>query len=134
MLGKPLTPDDMIKIVRAAGLTDSDIRHMKNIGMLSKIGAYEAHKRPWLAEGCLRSTWYSRRKSAREREALAAVAARSQAMFERDLDRCALAHAVMAREHQRSPCRYWNSVNLKKVSREYRTNEIVDADDDNVIR
>jgi len=36
-----------------------------------------------LAEGISRSTWYRRCKAAREREALAAAAARSQAMFER---------------------------------------------------
>jgi len=38
-------------------------------------------QRPWLAEGISRSTWYRRRKAAREREDLAARAARSQAMF-----------------------------------------------------
>jgi hypothetical protein len=61
-------------------------------------------QRPWLAEGVSRSTWYRRRKQARERAALLA----QQATFERaesfamalarDLERCALAHAVMARE------------------------------------
>jgi hypothetical protein len=61
-----------------------------------------------LSEGCSRSTWYRRRKAAREREDLAARAQRSQAMFERaealaaalkrDLERCAMLHAVMARE------------------------------------
>ena len=56
-------------------------------------------QKPWLVEGCSRSTWYRRRKAARsqarERETLAA----RQAMLERaeafaaalarDLDRCA---------------------------------------------
>ena len=65
-------------------------------------------QQPWLAEGISRSTWYRRRKQAPEREALAAVAAQRQAMFERaepfaaaltrDLDRCAAIHAIMARE------------------------------------
>jgi len=40
-------------------------------------------QRPWLAEGVFRSTWYRRRKQAREREALAARASQSQAMFDR---------------------------------------------------
>jgi hypothetical protein len=65
-------------------------------------------QRPWLAEGISRSTWYRRRKQAREREALVARVARNQAMFDRaeafaaalarDLERCAMVHAVMARE------------------------------------
>jgi len=62
-------------------------------------------QKPWLAEGISRSTWYRRRKAAREREALVAMAARSQAMRERaeafaaqlarDLERCVLANAAM---------------------------------------
>jgi len=39
--------------------------------------------RPWLAEGISRSTWYRRRKQAREREALALVAAAREAVFDR---------------------------------------------------
>jgi len=65
-------------------------------------------QQPWLAEGVSRSTWYRRRKAAREREVLAAKASQSQVMFERaevlaaaltrDLERCAAIHAIMARE------------------------------------
>jgi hypothetical protein len=65
-------------------------------------------QRPWPAEGISRSTWYRRRKQVREREASAAVAVQQQAMLDcaeafsaalaRDLDRCAMLHAVMARE------------------------------------
>jgi len=65
-------------------------------------------QRPWLAEGISRSTWHRRRKQVREWEALAARTSRSQAMFERaealaaaltrDLEWCAMLHAVMARE------------------------------------
>jgi hypothetical protein len=61
-----------------------------------------------LAEGISRSTWHRQRKAAREREALAAMAAQRQAVLERaeafaaalarDLDRCAAIHAAMARE------------------------------------
>ena len=68
------------------------------------IGPRRPAQRPWLAEGCSRSTWYRRRKAAREREALAT----RQAMFDRaeafaaalrrDLERCAAAQAIMARE------------------------------------
>ena len=40
--------------------------------------------------------------------------------------------------HKLPPCKTavgsWNRVNLKKVSRLYRTIEVVDADDDYVIR
>jgi len=39
--------------------------------------------RPWRAEGISRSTWYRRRKQAREREALALVAAAREAVFDR---------------------------------------------------
>jgi len=39
-------------------------------------------QRPWLAEGISRSTWYRRRKQAREREALVTRVARNQAMFD----------------------------------------------------
>src|SRR5208283_6226679 len=40
-------------------------------------------QKPWLAEGISRSTWYRRRKVAREREALKVRVAQRQAMFER---------------------------------------------------
>ena len=70
-------------------------------------------QRPWLAEGISRSTWYRRRKVAREREELAARVVRNQAMVDRaeafaanlarDLERCAMLHAVMARELGQSP-------------------------------
>ncbi|MGO9232667.1 MAG: hypothetical protein ACLP4V_00700 [Methylocella sp.] len=40
-------------------------------------------QRPWLAEGISRSTWYRRRKQAREREALAA----KRSEFSRNLPR-----------------------------------------------
>jgi hypothetical protein len=72
------------------------------------IGPRRPAQRPWLAGGISRSTWYRRRKAAREREALAARASKSQATVERaeafaaelarDLERCAAFHAVMARE------------------------------------
>jgi hypothetical protein len=37
--------------------------------------------RPWLAEGISRSTWYRRRKQARERQALTLVAKAREAVF-----------------------------------------------------
>ena len=40
-------------------------------------------QRPWLAEGISRSTWYRRRKQARERQALTLVAAAREAVFHR---------------------------------------------------
>jgi hypothetical protein len=39
--------------------------------------------RPWLAEGISRSTWYRRRKQARERQALTLAAAAREAVFDR---------------------------------------------------
>jgi len=58
--------------------------------------------------GISRSTYYRRRKQAREREALAAIAGQRMAALERaeafagalarDLERCVLAHAAMGRE------------------------------------
>jgi hypothetical protein len=62
-------------------------------------------QRPWLAEGVSRSTWYRRRKQAREREALTVVAMAREAVFDRldwqlarlrreHLDRAALAQAT----------------------------------------
>ena len=63
-------------------------------------------ERPWLALGISRSTWYRRRKQAREREAMAAAAAAREAMLDRlewqlaelraCIDRAAMANAVMA--------------------------------------
>src|SRR5208337_3659156 len=74
-------------------------------------------QRPWLAEGISRSTWYRRRKQAREMAARqAAIAsfnrtfARAEAFataLARDLERCAAAHSIMARElgaHPAPPC------------------------------
>jgi hypothetical protein len=65
-------------------------------------------QQPWLAEGISRSTWYRRRKLAREaaeRKAVVAsfdgVFARAEAFaaqLARDLERWAAAHAIMARE------------------------------------
>jgi hypothetical protein len=61
-------------------------------------------QRPWLAEGISRSTRYRRCKQAREREALAARQAaleRAEALaaaLARDLEKCAMVHAIMARE------------------------------------
>jgi hypothetical protein len=65
-------------------------------------------QKPWLAEGCSRSTWYRRRKQARELAARQAAIvsfdralARAEAFaaaLARDLDRCAAIQAVMARE------------------------------------
>jgi hypothetical protein len=40
-------------------------------------------QRPWLAEGFSRSTWYRRRKQARERKALTVVATARGAVFDR---------------------------------------------------
>ena len=40
-------------------------------------------QRPWLAEEISRSTWYRRRKQAREREALTVVAMAREAVFDR---------------------------------------------------
>ncbi len=39
--------------------------------------------RPWLAEGISRSTWYRRRKQARERQALTLVAKAREAVVDR---------------------------------------------------
>ena len=70
------------------------------------IGPRKPAQRPWLAMGISRSTWYRRRKQAREREALAAAAAAREAVFARldwqlaelraCIDRAAMANAVMA--------------------------------------
>jgi hypothetical protein len=72
------------------------------------IGPRQPAQRPWLAEGCSRSTWYRRRKQVREREVLALETSRRRAILgraesrasalARDLERCAILHAVMARE------------------------------------
>ena len=40
-------------------------------------------QRPWLAEGISRSTWYRRRKAARERQASILVATAREAVFDR---------------------------------------------------
>ena len=72
------------------------------------IGPRKPAQRPWLAEGISRSTWYKRRRQARElaarQVAVAAfdcAVARTDALttqLARDLERCAAIHAVMARE------------------------------------
>jgi hypothetical protein len=49
-------------------------------------------KQPWLAEGISRSTWYRRRKKARDAAAACAIFARAEsfaAELTRDLARCA---------------------------------------------
>ena len=43
-LGKPLTYEDAIGIMKAAGMTDGDIRHIQNVGTLSKIGAHDEYE------------------------------------------------------------------------------------------
>jgi hypothetical protein len=65
-------------------------------------------QQPWLAEGISRSTWYRRRKQAREREALALETSRRRLLLDhadalaaalaRDLQQCVLAHKAMVRE------------------------------------
>ena len=47
------------------------------------IGPRKPAQRPWLAEGCSRSTWYRRRKKEREQIALIAATAARNAMFDR---------------------------------------------------
>jgi hypothetical protein len=46
-------------------------------------GPRKPAQRPWLAEGISRSTWYRRRKQAREREALVVESARRHALLSR---------------------------------------------------
>ncbi len=63
-------------------------------------------ERPWLALGISRSTWYRRRKQAREAAARDAVFDRlayQLAELRACLDRAAAAHAVMARELSGDP-------------------------------
>jgi len=58
-------------------------------------------QRPWIEAGCSRSTWYRRRKQAREREVRDAVLDRLDwqlAELRASLDRMAAAHAVMVAE------------------------------------
>ena len=55
-------------------------------------------ERPWLAEGISRSTWYRRGNRISVRPAALDRADAFAAALARDLDRCVLAHAVMARE------------------------------------
>jgi hypothetical protein len=65
------------------------------------IGPLRPAQRPWLAEGCSRSPYYRRRAKARQEAALAETFERAESFamaLARDLERCALAHAVMARE------------------------------------
>jgi hypothetical protein len=72
------------------------------------IGPRKPAARPWLAEGVSRSTWYRRRKAAREQAALAAAMAAREAVLDRldwmvaelrlSLDRCVAAHEVMRAE------------------------------------
>ena len=72
------------------------------------IGPRRPAQKPWLALDISRSTYYRRRKQARQREALAVAMAAREAVFDRlayqlaelrgALDRAAKANAVMARE------------------------------------
>ncbi|MGO9235616.1 MAG: hypothetical protein ACLP4V_16700 [Methylocella sp.] len=67
----------------------------------SRLGPLRPAQRPWLAEGCSRSPYYRRRAKARQEAALAETFERAESFamaLARDLERCALAHAVMARE------------------------------------
>ena len=56
------------------------------------IGPRRPGKQPWLAEGVSRSTWYRRRKRARDATTVCAALARAEAYattLTRDLARCA---------------------------------------------
>ncbi len=56
------------------------------------IGPRRPAQRPWLAEGISRSTWYRRRKRARDAATACAIFARAEsfaAALTRDLARCA---------------------------------------------
>jgi hypothetical protein len=56
-------------------------------------------KRPWLAEGISRSTWYRRRAKARQEAAMAATFDRVETLalaLSRDLARCAVIQTKMA--------------------------------------
>lgn len=44
-LGKPMTREDAIKIMKSGGLSDSDIRHCVNVHGLHEIGAYDEYAR-----------------------------------------------------------------------------------------
>jgi hypothetical protein len=105
--------------------------------------------RPWLALDISRSTFYRRRKQAREREAVALEASRQRALLDRaeylaadlarDLARCAAIHAVMARElaaafvpgywHSSNVCKGWKAVirssRLNDARRAYNGNKLV---------
>jgi hypothetical protein len=73
------------------------------------IGPRKPAERPWEAAGLSRSTYYRRRRKAREQAAVAAreaVLDRLQwqlAELRANLDRCAVAHAAMAVELSASP-------------------------------
>jgi hypothetical protein len=79
------------------------------------IGPGRPAQRPWIALGISRSTWYRRRKQAREaatRQAAIAFLDRTLARAEafaaqlaRDLERCILAHRAMAQERAAFECR-----------------------------
>jgi hypothetical protein len=64
------------------------------------IGPRRPAKQPWLAEGVSRSTWYRRRKRARDAATACAAFARAESLaaeLTRDLARCAaLEHETMA--------------------------------------
>ena len=73
------------------------------------IGPRKPAARPWLALGISRSTtWYRRRRKARQEACVRLTVAARAAVLDRlawqiaelraSLDRCAVAHAVMARE------------------------------------
>ena len=72
------------------------------------IGPRKPAQRPWLAVGISRSTWYRRRAKARSEVALAVSIANADYLARQlanELQRCALAHAVMARELAAWDCR-----------------------------
>jgi hypothetical protein len=70
------------------------------------IGPRKPAQRPWLEAGCSRSTWYRRRKQAREATARQCATAATERTFTRaerfvaelrtDLDKAARSHAVAA--------------------------------------
>jgi hypothetical protein len=53
------------------------------------IGPRRPAQQPWLAEGVSRSTWYRRRKKARDAATVRASLDRASAALSRDLARCA---------------------------------------------
>jgi hypothetical protein len=78
-------------------MTDSDRREKARLRSerwrrAHGIGPRRPAKQPWLAEGISRSTWYRRRKKARDAATACAIFARAEsfaAELSRDLARCA---------------------------------------------